>query len=203
MISNNRGDTSIRVLHVDDEDNQLVMTKIFIERNNPNINLTSANTITEAFNLIESSEFDCIISDYKMLEMTGVEFVEKIRESSNIPFILYTGQGSEEVASAAFLAGVDDYLRKEIEPSHYQVLTNRVRKVVEQYRAEISLEESENRFRGIAERSFEAIVILDINGYVTYASPAVEKLTGNTPDSFIGKFFMDFISFPSMEEVPS
>ena len=54
-----------------------------------------------------------------------------------------------------------------------------MRKVVEQYRAEISLEESENRFRGIAERSFEAIVILDINGYVTYASPAVEKLTGN------------------------
>ena len=82
------------MLHVDDEENQLEMTKIFIERNNPNIKVTSANTITEAFNLIESSEFDCIISDYKMPEMTGVEFVEKIRESSNIPFILYTGKAA-------------------------------------------------------------------------------------------------------------
>ena len=52
MISNNRGDTSIRVLHVDDDENQLVMTKIFRERNNPNINVTSANTITEAFNYL-------------------------------------------------------------------------------------------------------------------------------------------------------
>ena len=62
------------------------------------------------------------------------------------------------------------------------------RKEVEETRRD-----SEERFRGIAERSFDAIVSLDIEGRVTYASPAVERMFGYRPEEMIQKRFHNFV----------
>jgi len=48
------------------------------------------------------AEYDCIISDYAMPHLNGINLTEKIRERSDIPVILDTVQGSEEVAESAF-----------------------------------------------------------------------------------------------------
>jgi len=62
------------------------------------------------------------------------------------------------------------------------------RKEVEEARRD-----SEERFRGIAERSFDAIVSLDLEGRVTYASPAVERMFGYRPEEMIQKRFHSFV----------
>ena len=130
------GEKPIRVLHVDDEKSQLEFTKIFLEELDEEVVVDSATSPREALELQEQRGYDCIVSDYKMLSMDGIELARKVREKSGVPFILYTGQGSEEVAESAFEAGIDDYIRKEPEPSHYQVLAKRVRQNVDKYRAE-------------------------------------------------------------------
>ena len=188
---------SIRILHVDDEENQLIMTKIFLQKTNSNFIVDSCNSLDEAFKKLTGGTYDCIVSDFKMPKMNGIEFAESVRKMSDIPFILYTGQGSEEVASLAFKIGIDDYLRKEIEPSHYEVLSNRILTAVEHYKSEKNLEKSETRFREITERSFEAIITLDKMGSITYASPAVKKFTGHNPEIFIGKPFTEFVYAPT------
>ena len=71
-----------------------------------------------------------------MPEMDGIEFAKKVRSTSNIPIILYTGRGSEEVAQRAYMVGIDDYIRKEVNPAHYQVLSKRIRSAVEKMRTE-------------------------------------------------------------------
>jgi PleD family two-component response regulator len=63
--------------------------------------------------------------------MNGIQLCAEVRKSSSIPFIFYTARGSEEVASAAFSTGVDDYIRKERDLSHYQILARRIRHSVE------------------------------------------------------------------------
>ncbi len=126
----------IRVLHVDDESDQRMMVKLFLERNDPVLQVESAASPDEALRMLEIQVFSCIVSDYVMLGRNGIDLARIVRETSTAPFILYTGQGSEEVASAAFAAGVDDYLRKEIDPRHYEVLAKRVRTAVEKRRAE-------------------------------------------------------------------
>ncbi|MFW5938625.1 MAG: PAS domain S-box protein, partial [Halanaeroarchaeum sp.] len=50
------------------------------------------------------------------------------------PFILFTGKGSEDVASDAIAAGVTDYLQKERGSGQYTVLANRIENAVDQYR---------------------------------------------------------------------
>ena len=143
----------IHVLHVDDEPDQLMLTKRFLEEVDPRIHVDSAPSPMEAQHILKQEAFDCVISDYLMLGMNGVDFVRRVREKNNTPFILYTGQGSDEVAREAFAAGVDDYLKKEIDPIHYQVLAKRVRTAVEKHRAEKAKRESEEKYRSLLKRS--------------------------------------------------
>ncbi len=146
---------------MDDDENQFMILKRQIEKFDPLINMNFISSPPDALELLES--FDCIISDYKMPNFDGVQLAFTIRETSDIPIILYTGHGGEEVASAAFEAGIDDYIRKESTSTHYQVFSKRIRMVVEKHEAEKMLRAIEARYRAIAERSID-INTSDMNG---------------------------------------
>jgi CheY-like chemotaxis protein len=114
---------------VDDDEDHLMILKRQIGKFDPLINMNFISSPSDVLELLDS--FDCIVSDYKMPNFDGVQLAFTIRETSDIPIILYTGHGDEEVASAAFEAGVDDYVKKESGASHYQFLSKRIRMVVE------------------------------------------------------------------------
>jgi PAS domain S-box-containing protein len=164
----------------------LEFTKIFLEEVDDEVVVDSASTPEEAFELQEKNCYDCIVSDYKMLSMDGIELAQKVREKSDVPFILYTGQGSEEVAQYAFKAGIDDYLKKESEPSHYQVLAKRVRQNVEKFRAE-------QLYRKVVDDSRDGIII--VNGMdIVFMNRAAAELFGyHTPDDLIGSSILDLL----------
>ena len=125
----------IRVLHVDDEEDQLRFTKMFLEELDEEVTVDSVSDPDEAIRLQGRNSYDLVISDYKMVSMTGIELFHKVRERSDVPFILYTGKGSEEVVESAFKEGMDSYMKKEADPCHYQVLSKRIRQIVEGRRA--------------------------------------------------------------------
>ncbi|MCK4599865.1 PAS domain S-box protein [Candidatus Bipolaricaulota bacterium] len=65
--------------------------------------------------------------------------------------------------------------------------------ITERKRIEHNLKESENKFRGIAERSFDLIFTTDKGGYLTYVSPAAEKIFYFKPEEMVGKHFKNFL----------
>lgn len=100
----------IHVLHVDDEPDFATLIARHLERENERLVVHTATTTEEAFERL-SGEVDCVVSDYWMPETNGLELFEEIRERyPELPFILFTDTGSEEVASEAISAGVTDYL---------------------------------------------------------------------------------------------
>lgn len=106
----------IRVLYVDDEPVLLEIGKTFLEKVN-NFSVDTLTSATEALTCISTKQYDVIISDYQMPGMDGIEFLQKVRESgSNVPFILFTGKGREEVVIEAINNGVDFYLQKGGQP---------------------------------------------------------------------------------------
>lgn len=125
----------IRVLHVDDEEDQLRFTKMFLEELDRGVTVDSVSDPEEAMRLQGRNSYDVVVSDYMMASMTGVDLFQRVRELSDVPFILYTGKGSEELAESMFKAGMEGYIKKEAEPSHYQALSRRIRQVVEKRRA--------------------------------------------------------------------
>ena len=94
-----------------------------------------------------------------MPELNGIDLTKQIRPISNIPIILYTGRGSEDVAAEAFAAGVDDYVKKEVDPTHYQVLAKSIRTSVEKFWAEDELYDSEKRYKTLVESSPNTILV--------------------------------------------
>ncbi len=104
-------DTSIRVLHVDDDDDFLKISKRFLERQG-SFQIETASSVTEALQKIKQKKYDVIIFDYQMPEMNGLD-LKKLRAGENdVPFILFTGEGREEIAIEALNFGADRYFNK-------------------------------------------------------------------------------------------
>ena len=129
---------SIMVLLVDDEESQMGLAKLSLEDADPSITIVTTPIPSDALRLLRDQTFNCVVSDYQMPGMNGIQFCAEVRKTSRIPFIIYTGWGSEEVASAAFAAGVDDYVRKEKDLAHYQILARRIRQATERDRSSSS-----------------------------------------------------------------
>ncbi|CCQ32856.1 PhoR protein [Halorhabdus tiamatea SARL4B] len=128
--------TAITVLHVDDEPDLAALTAEMLERDGQ-ITVETATSASEGLDLLAEGHFDCLVSDYAMPGMDGIEFLEAVRvESPDLPFILYTGKGSEEVASEAITAGATDYLQKGGGTEQYDLLANRIYNAVSQYRSQ-------------------------------------------------------------------
>ena len=178
---------SISVLHLDDDPDLAEVAKLYLEKEIEVLEVTTENTPEEALARIREEEIDCIVCDYDMPEMTGLEFLEAVRDQSpDIPFILYTGKGSEEIASEAISRGVTDYLQKSTSQDQYTVLANRIQNAVSQYRAEQRIEWRSKWYQRILEHSSDYVMIVNEMGKVRYVSPAIERVMGYEPREIIG-----------------
>ncbi|MFW6382782.1 MAG: PAS domain S-box protein, partial [Haloferacaceae archaeon] len=125
----------IRVLHVDDDPEFVDMAATFLERTDGRLSVETATNAEEGLERLEDGRFDCIVSDYEMPGRDGLAFLEAVRaDDPDLPFILYTGEGSETVAGDAISAGATDYLQKSVGTDQFTILANRIRNAVEQYR---------------------------------------------------------------------
>jgi len=144
----------IRVLHVDDDPEFADLAAASLEREDDRFEVESATGAGKGLDRLAETGFDCVVSDYDMPGRNGIEFLEAVRERHpELPFILYTGKGSEAVAAEAVSAGVTDYLQKETGTSQYTVLANRIANAVEQRRSRRRVKESERRLSLFVEQS--------------------------------------------------
>ncbi len=133
----------IRVLHVDDEPGFIEVTQANLERVSDRLVIEGVEGATDALAYLEDHEIDCIVSDYDMPEMNGIELLTVVRTRyGQIPFILFTGKGGEEVASEAMNHEVTDYIQKRTSTDQFELLVNRIENAVERDRAEVALAEN-------------------------------------------------------------
>jgi PAS domain S-box-containing protein len=186
----------IRVLHVDDEPDFAEMTAAHLAREDDRITVETATSVADGLALL-TDDIDCVISDYDMPHRNGIEFLEAVRaEYPDLPFILFTGKGSEEVASDAISAGVTDYLQKEVGTDQYAVLANRVTNAVAQVRAEHQVQEERQRFQSLFERLTQPTVEVeyrDDEPVVQQVNPAFEDVFGYDAAEIVGDSIDDYI----------
>jgi PAS domain S-box-containing protein len=176
----------VRILHVDDDANIAELTKTYLERIDDEFTVTTAASAVEALTRLNETEFDCIISDYDMPNTNGIEFLEIVREQHpDLPFILFTGKGSEEVASDAIAAGVTDYMQKGIGADQYEVLANRTRNAVERYRTQQKFWDALTWYQRLVEQNLAGVFIIQEEEFV-YVNEYLADVFGYAQSELVG-----------------
>jgi PAS domain S-box-containing protein len=178
----------ISVLYVDDEPSLLEVAKIFLEESGE----FTVKTMTSAKAALDTPRilsYDAIISDYQMPGMDGIAFLKAVRErSADIPFILFTGRGREEVVIEAINNGADSYLQKGGDPeAQFAELAHRIWQAVRRKQAERSLHDSERRLSDIIDFLPDATFAIDRSGHVIAWNRAIEEMTGIAAPDIMGK----------------
>lgn len=82
---------TIRVLHVDDEPDLADLTATYLEREDERFTVETETRASRGLDRLDNEDYDCVVSDYNMPGMDGIEFLETVREEyPNLPFILFT-----------------------------------------------------------------------------------------------------------------
>ncbi|RLM57459.1 PAS domain S-box protein [Halobellus sp. Atlit-31R] len=190
----------ISVLHVDDDPVFADLTANMLSEQEIQFTVETATNASEGLDRLAASGFDCIVSDYEMPGQDGIEFLETVREEyPNLPFILYTGKGSEAVAGDAIAAGVTDYLQKEIGKSQYAILANKIRNAVESRRQQKRAQATRDRLRQIIDMLPQFVFVKDETGKFLLANEAVADAYGTTVGDLEEAADVDFAD--SEEEV--
>lgn len=178
-----RGDTLV----VDDDAEVAETTALMLERHGLDaVWETSPRESLERLN--ERGEaIDCVVSDYRMPGMDGLELLDAVRDvSPGLPFVLFTARGSERIASAAIDAGVSGYIQKGGN-EQYDRLANRVEEAIEKRRAEEALEKRRKQFETVFEHAFDGIFVLDMDeAVIVDANPRACELLAYPYDELVG-----------------
>ena len=187
----------VKVLHLDDEPDILMITKRFVEHHNKEaiiqLDYNSINNPVLIFDKLKEEKFDVIVADYEMPEMNGLEVLNKLRTQlkNDIPFIIFTGRGREEVAIKALNLGANYYINKGLDfESQYHELFHAIQSVTKQKRTEEAFHENEEKYRGLVENLPIIVLILDKLGKILFANHVIPpyKL-----EETIGTCFFDYM----------
>ena len=166
----------IRVLLIDDEPEFLELTKFFLDREG-SMEVAVASTAKEGLGKLEVETVDAIVSDYSMPEMDGLEFLKILRARGlDVPFILLTGKGREDVAIEALNSGADFYVRKGTDPkTQYAEIVNFIKAGVGRTRAVEAASAASQFLSRVFNSIRDGICVLDRNRTIIMANAVIEE----------------------------
>lgn len=175
------------ILVVDDDSGLCDLTVKTLARNGHVARIAQSGK--EAIELATSGSPSLILLDYRLPDISGQEVITALKERAlDIPFVVMTGQGDEQLAVEIMKQGASDYLIKDTE------LIDRIPSVVDRI---LKARELKNRLREAEENlrlaanvfshSREGILITDGDGNILEVNPAFTEITGYDRADVIGK----------------
>ncbi|HLG63549.1 MAG TPA: ATP-binding protein [Ktedonosporobacter sp.] len=143
-----------------------------------------------ALEAVEEYRPDLVLTDVMMPGMDGFELLQAIRsnpQTSTLPVIMLSARAGEEASIEGMKAGADDYL---VKPFSARELMARVGAHLEMARirkeAEASIEESEARFRALADNIPNLVWMARPDGWIYWYNSRWYEYTGTTPEQMQG-----------------
>ena len=183
--------TKTRILHVDDNlhDRQLIKDALLKEHDG--FEVIEADSRQKFEQYLSENDFDLVLSDFNIPGFDGLQVLQIVKEKCpEIPVIIVTGTGSEEIAVQAMKLGADDYVIKSVKhirglvPAIKTVLKNK--KIQDEHKKKlIALRESDELFRLLFDNSMDAVLLTIPDGTILKANPAACNIFGRTEEEII------------------
>ncbi|MES2762639.1 MAG: ATP-binding protein [Bacteroidota bacterium] len=192
-------DKSIRLLVVEDDEDDYFLLVSSLKGTSFNKTIIWAETFNKAKDILKQQSIDMVIVDYRLGVHTGIELVSYINEKYPFtPTILMTGLKAQAIDEEALKSGAYDYLVK----GQYTTedIDRSIRYAIEKSNVLRSLKESENKFKNLFENAVEYVFIIDYDINVIDANKAALKLFEyETKEQIIGENISDCF-FPHIFE---
>jgi PAS domain S-box-containing protein len=162
----------MRFLIVDDNPADRELISRCLRQAFPDVELVEVGDSDRFARALDEGGFDLILTDYLMGWTDGLAVLREVQERMpDMPVVMVTGSGSEEVAVEGMKAGLSDYVLKR----HLERLAFSVREVLEKvelrrskdrlqhlWQAERALRESEKRYRLLFQNIRESLAIFEL-----------------------------------------
>ncbi|MGB8779530.1 MAG: PAS domain S-box protein [Candidatus Bathyarchaeia archaeon] len=185
----------VHILHVDDDSCCLKVAKECLEMQGK-LQVDTALSAEAAVEKMKNKKYDVVICDYAMPTKDGLEFLKDLQDGGNdIPFIIFTGEGREEVAIKALNLGADRYFNKVGDPETvYGELAHSVFQVVQGRKREEALGASEDYLKAILSSISAGVLVIDAETHeiMDVNSNALEAI-GASREHVIGRVCHNFI----------
>ncbi|MFA7695843.1 MAG: PAS domain S-box protein, partial [Methanoregula sp.] len=175
------------VLYLDDDPALLDLANIFLEMSGK-LRIDTVQSVGEAINKAQCGKYDGIISDYEMPSINGIEFLRYIRQHyPDLPFVLFTGRGREEIAIEALNNGADFYLQKGGRPkSQFAELEYNLLHALDRKRVRDDLKESRQLMANLIDFLPDATFAINNENKVISWNRMMETMTGIPASAILG-----------------
>lgn len=144
-----------------------------------------ASTGNEAVEKALSLKTDLILMDIRLKgEMDGIDAAGKILEQSSVPIIYLTGHSDDETLKRARRTQPYGFITK---PFETKLLRSAIETALYKSEMDAKLRESEETFRMVSSTAYEAIIMMENEGNISFWNKAAEKMFGYSEDEALGK----------------
>ena len=178
--------TASRLLLVDDDPDMLPLVSDLLRHGaQSEWQVEGADSAARAERRLLEEPFAAALIDYWLGADTGIELIERARARGvRTPLILLTGRTDRSIDLSAMEAGADDFLAKSDLTA--DTLERSLRYAVRHADVLRRIEEREIHYKALIQQASDAILLLNREGMVTFASDSISRVTGYGPAQTIG-----------------
>lgn len=172
----------VRVLIVeDDKVDRMACRRALLHHPDCDFTLLEADTGSAGLMLARSERPDCILLDYQLPDINGLEFLTELADELGeiaIPVIKLTGADNAAVAVEAMKRGARDYLVKDVERQYLHLLPAVIERVLREQRLMQEKRQAEAKYRTLVEQipAITYIAALEEDGGTLFISPQIAAL---------------------------
>lgn len=186
---------TVHILLVEDSPSDAnLLAHIFSRSNKEGWQLVHVERLNDALEFCQDFRFDVVLLDLGLPDSDGLETVAEFHAAElDIPIVVLTGSDDEALALHALAQGVQDYLVKD--QINSQLLMRAIHYAMERGQILTQLKDSERRFRGIFDQTFQFIGLLSPSGGILEINQTALDFLGARQEAVVGLFLWETIGW--------
>jgi PAS domain S-box-containing protein len=182
----------IRILYVDDNPLDRELVRDALEKEQEGFLVTEASSCREFEAHLDKGGFDLVLSDFNILGFEGLQVIETVRaRDPELPVVIVTGTGSEEIAVEALRSGATDYVIKS--PRHIQRLPLTIHAVLERHKLQGDKARAEAAFKNLVNNAPIGIFIVQ-HGRFRLVNPRFLSIAGCPEAELLGRDALSLVA---------